>query len=227
MQEFLRMLTITKESQEIERKRRIVWEQEQEAKFTQRHAEMEKQILEMKQEIVSLKAFVGLRAELPANDQRQPAAGTFQRQDNASPMGMQQPTPQMSLSPVSHSSYANVQSTFVQGSSNQPFQQPMPVPVQSHFPDLMIIEPPSPQFIAVESSRLRPSSIPANSRKRPTPDIDSDDESSKSDDDDESPPPRPVRRANGHDSRCLTIQVCSNFFICHFSRVALKTYFIS
>lgn len=204
------MLTVTKESQEIERKRRIAWEQEQEAKFTQRHAEMEKQILEMKQEIVTLKSCMGLHTNMSANDQRQPATATFQRQDNVSPMAVQQPTPQMSLSPVSNPSHANAQPTFVQGSSRQSFQQSMPTNVRSHSPDLMIIEPPSPQFIAVEGSRLHPDAPPA-SRKRPTPDIESDEESSDSDD--ESPPPRPTKRSNGHDTRCLTIQVCS-FILC-------------
>jgi len=113
MQEFLRMLTATKASQEIERKRRIAWEQEQEAKYTQRHAEMEKQMLEMKQEIISLKAFVGLHTDMSANDQRQPATTTFQRQGNGSPMVIHQPTPQTSQSPVSTLS---AQPTFVQGS---------------------------------------------------------------------------------------------------------------
>lgn len=204
MHEFLRMLTATKESQEIERQRRIAWEQEQEAKFTQRQAEMEKQMLEMKQEIVSLKALMGLHPNMSADDQRQPAATTFQRQGDGSPMVVQQPTPQTSQSPVSTSSYATIQPTFVQGSSSQPFQQPIPV----NSPDLMIIEPPSPQFITVEGSHLHPDAPPANPRKRPTPDVETDEGSSDLSDD-ESPPPRPLRRSNGHDTRCLTIQVGS------------------
>jgi len=203
------MLTATKESQEIERKRRLAWEQEQEAKYIQRQAEMERRMLEMKQEIVSLKSSVGLNA----NDRSQLG---YQAPGFGPPM-VQQPTPQTPLSPVSTSSQPHVQAAFLEGSSNQPFQQQFtPIDTHSHSPESMIIEAPSPQFIAVEGSRLHPDA--PNPRKRPTPDVESDgdDETSDSEGDD-SPPHRTLRRTSGHDSRCLTIQVCFHF-VCHISR---------
>jgi hypothetical protein len=197
------MLTATKESQEIERKRRLAWEQEQEAKYTQRQAAMERQMLEMRQEIVSLKASFGLNPNMTAIDRSQ----LGHQAPGCGPLTAQQPTPQTSLSPVSTSSQPHVQAAFVEGSSSRPFQQqPTPIDVHSRSPDSMTIDPPSPQFIAVEGSQLHPHA--PDPRNRPTPDAetDGDDETSDSEGD-ESPPQRSLRRTNGHDSRCLTIQV--------------------
>ena len=195
LHELLRMFNATRESQDIERKRRLAWEQEQEAKFTQRQAEMERQMLEMRQELVSLKTSIGLNSDT----------------GHGAAMVVQQPTPQTSQSPVSTSSLSHVQLAFVEGSSSRPFHPHAPTNAQSHSPDFMAVEPPSPQFIAVEGSRLHPDapSPPANMRKRPTPDppSDEDDESSESD----SHSQRNLRRTSGHDSRCLTVQVCLNF----------------
>ena len=58
VQELLRFLASTREAQEIEHKRRIAWEQEQEAKYKLRQAEMERRMVEMQQEITALKARV-------------------------------------------------------------------------------------------------------------------------------------------------------------------------
>lgn len=184
-----------KEGEEIERKRRQAWEQEQEAKYNMRQAEMEKQILELKQEIVSLKSVIGLNPGMPASDQRQPPVDKL--------TNPQQPTPNISLSPESHSSPSNAQPTFVQGSSTQPYQQPAQTEPRSKSPDAMAVDQPSTQFIAVNPE------IPASkTRKRPTPALDSDEESDSSDSDGSgSLPRRPYKRTNGHDARCLTIQV--------------------
>jgi hypothetical protein len=60
MEELVRVVAGTKQMGEIERRRRSAWEQEQEAKQTRREAEMEGQLVEMRQEIAALKAYVGL-----------------------------------------------------------------------------------------------------------------------------------------------------------------------
>ena len=209
VQELLQMLTATKESQEIERKRRLAWEQEQEAKYTQRHAGMERQILEMRQEIVSLKASMGL------NPNGSPAMTGSHVSGNGAPIVVQQPTPLTSLSPVSTSSQSHIRPAFVEGSSSRPLrQQSIPTDVQTHSPESMIIDSPSPQFVAVEGSRLHSYAPSPNPRKRPTPGAETDeDEGSSESGSDESPPQRSLRRVNGHDSRCLTIQVCFNLFV--------------
>ena len=184
-----------KEGEEIERKRRQAWEQEQEAKYNMRQADMEKQILELKQEIVSLKSVIGLNPGMPANDQRQPPVDKL--------TGPQQPTPSNSLSPESHTPSSNAQPTFVQSSSTQPYQQPTRIDPPSKSPDIMIVDQPSTQFITVNPEI--PTSKP---RKRPTPALGSGEETESSDSDrNESLSRRPFKRANGHDSRCLTIQV--------------------
>lgn len=147
MQELLRVLMATKESQEIERKRRLAWEQEQEAKYTQRQAEMERQMLEMRHEIVSLKASIGGTAKTDLRQQPMSAFG--------SPT-MQQPTPQSSLSPISTFSHIQTQPTFVQGSSNRPFQQPTPSTAQTPSPNLEATNTITTRFITVEGSQLHP-----------------------------------------------------------------------
>lgn len=55
-------LNSARESQEIEQKRRLAWEQEQEAKYTLRQAEMERRMLEMQQELGALKAKIAFGA---------------------------------------------------------------------------------------------------------------------------------------------------------------------
>jgi hypothetical protein len=192
------MLTATKESQEIERKRRLAWEQEQEAKYTQRQAEMERQMLEMRHEILSLRASAGLNPNMTTADRTQ--LGTYRPQGYGPHVVVQQPTPQTSQSPVSTSS---VQPTFVEGPSSRPLQQ-----LQTPTDDLMISEPPSPRFIAVEGSQLHPDAPSPHPRQRLTPDAEMDEDDSSDSDGDGSPPQRNLRRKSGHDSRCLTIQVC-------------------
>lgn len=193
----MRKVMAIKEGEEIERKRRQAWEQEQEAKYNMRRAEMEKQILELKHEIVSLKSVIGLNPGMPANDQRQPPVDKL--------TGPQQPTPNNSLSPESHSPMNNAQSTFVQGSSTHPYQQPTRTDPMSKSPDVMVADQSPTQFVAVN-----PETLTSRTRKRPTPAPGSDSGTEGSDSDadgNESLPRRPFKRANGHDTRCLTIQV--------------------
>lgn len=194
------MLAATKEAQEIERKRRLAWEQEQEAKYTQRQAEMERQMLEMRQEIQSLKGTTGPNVNMsPGNDRAQ--VTTNQAQTHTLPTAIQQPSPQPSQSPVPVSSRSQTRHTFIQGSSSRPIQQ------RPTSPDDVIMQPSSPQFIAMDGLQTHRDSLAANSRKRPTPDIDSneDDDTSSSSSFEGSSPPRATKRRNT--GRCLTIQV--------------------
>ncbi|KAF8631538.1 hypothetical protein AX15_002294 [Amanita polypyramis BW_CC] len=143
VQELIRLISNTKEAQEIERKRRLAWEQEQEAKFAQRQAETERYILEMRQEIQSLRSILCRNGRGPVPPQQSPQ---IPQASSAQP-GSQQPvtpasdllTPHNALSPAfqeqsisqhpstptSPTSFnqlqAVVQPTFVQGLSGEPY----------------------------------------------------------------------------------------------------------
>ena len=59
VQELLRAaIAATRDAQESENKRRAAWEQEFEAKYQQRQAETESQLVQMKRQIAHLKACV-------------------------------------------------------------------------------------------------------------------------------------------------------------------------
>ncbi|KAH9938263.1 uncharacterized protein B0H18DRAFT_966294 [Fomitopsis serialis] len=66
VQELLRVLSSSKEAAELERKRRQAWEEEQEARFIQRQAEMERQMLEMRQELSQLKSHTLVQSPGPS-----------------------------------------------------------------------------------------------------------------------------------------------------------------
>ncbi|KAG5653037.1 hypothetical protein H0H81_002659 [Sphagnurus paluster] len=214
VQELLRIVVSTRESQEIERRRRFAWEQEQEAKYAQRQAEMERMMLEMRQEITSL------RSTLNTNTKSAPVSGLLTPQYNMSPPLATQrpPQPASPISPVSQpSSYPYP--AFVQGSSSQPIHshQVYEAPYQmSPQPETTIIETPapsatpspSPRLTIVQPSQLHhaPTASPVpNRRKRQTSDLSSDGEGNSSDSS-ASNNSRPLKRVNHHDKRCLTIQ---------------------
>lgn len=228
VQELLRVVSATREAQEIERKRRLAWEQEQEAKYTQRQAEMERQMFEMRQEISSLRSVGSVNPSMPS--------GLFIPQFNGSPgiplQGHLQPA--SPISPVSQPS-SHSQHAFVHGPSNSSFSNQQPYysepsndiqPQQQ--PEITVVEPPqhsvtpspSPQPAFVEPSLLQPetSAPPVNARKRQTSEL-SDDERGESSDSESSAsrPERPLKRASHHDKRCLTIHVrihlCCVFFV--------------
>ena len=143
VQEFIRLIATTREAQEIERKRRLAWEQEQEAKQAQRQAETERSILEMRQEIQSLRAMVNRNSRMaimpqlspqplpPASAQstpQQPTAsitGLFTPHYTLSPAVQEQSIPQHPSGPTSPTPIGQpqtiMQSTFVQGSSSKPY----------------------------------------------------------------------------------------------------------
>lgn len=196
----MRIITTT---QEIEHKRRLAWEQEQEAKYTQKQAEIERQMLEIRQEIVSLMSSTDLRnPNVDGNN----LAPTGYPSRNGVGMVVQQPTPHTLLSPMPTSSELIAQPAFVEGSSNRPFlQQSILTEMVFHSPESIVIEPLSPQF--AEESPLH-SDTPSTTRKRPGMDVESGEDDDTSDSEGDESPQR--WRTSGHDSRCLTIQVHFN-----------------
>ncbi|KAF5388452.1 hypothetical protein D9615_000536 [Tricholomella constricta] len=212
VQELLRIVVATRESQEIERRRRVAWEQEQEAKFTQRQAEMERMMLEMRQEITTLQSTVSANSKSPSS------SGLLTPQHNMSPpIAIQRPPqPASPISPISQPSSYTYPS-FVQGSSSQAFPghtsysghfqiSPQPEPIVVETPAPSVTPSPSPQLTFVQPSQLHhdlPTS-PGNRRKRQTSDLSSDDDGDSSDSS-ASNSGRPLKRISHHDKRCLTI----------------------
>ncbi|KAG5648929.1 hypothetical protein DXG03_000278 [Asterophora parasitica] len=203
VQELLRIVVSTRESHDIERRRRMAWEQEQEAKFAQREAEMERLMHEMRQEITILRsnAIANVNAIPP------PSSGLLTPQHNMSPPIAipRPPQPVSPISPISQpSSYTYP--AFVQGSSSQPY--PDPASYGEHYqispqPELFIEIPvpsvtpsPSPQLTFVQPSQLHHelSASPPNIRKRHTSELSSDDEDGGGSDSSASNNGRPFKR---------------------------------
>lgn len=178
---------------------------------------MERQMLELRQEITSLRSLVNANANAPLP--------TPNSQYNMSPAMSVQQRPPQPASPVSpgfqSSPYA--QPMFVEDSSNnsldhqgqqsQHFQpQPRPEITISETSVPTVTPAPSPLHTFVEPSQLRPegSTSPAavNHKKRQTSDLSSDEEDQYNNSDSSaSNKGRPLKRANHHDKRCLTINV--------------------
>lgn len=66
MQNILRAVNAATEAADAERKRRVAWEKEQEAKYWQREAELQSQVAEMKSELLLLKATMSLQQRSPS-----------------------------------------------------------------------------------------------------------------------------------------------------------------
>lgn len=201
-------LNSARESQDIEQKRRLAWEQEQEAKYTLRQAEMERRMLEMQQELGALKAKIAFGT--PKAPAVSPSVQTPSVTD-------QQITP-MTSPALSHSS-----TTIGHRASPDPGQA-APPSVLRHTSTSSDVEPPvgspsvgdtaspahvSPllsrpaRFINVDPSSSRQGSS-SNPRKRPILNTTSDEDDS--DGSEYSLVERPIKRKNHHDTRCLTIQ---------------------
>jgi hypothetical protein len=159
-------------------------------------------MLELRQEITSLRSLVNANANAPLP--------TPYIQYSMSPaISVQRPVqPATPISPgFQPSPYP--QPMFVQGSSNNPIQP------QSH-PGITVTEPaipavtpaPSP-LTSLESQPERSASpAPVNRKKRQTSDLSSEDEyNSDSSGSNKGPP---LKRANHHDRRCLTVNVGSS-----------------
>ncbi|KAF8640016.1 hypothetical protein AX17_001260 [Amanita inopinata Kibby_2008] len=170
VQELIRLVSTTRDAHEIERKRRLAWEQEQEAKFAQRQAETERCMLEMRQEIQTLRAMLGSngkplissqqalqvsKSPLEQQPTRQPVTGLFMPHSSMSPAMQGQSIPLQT--PTSQCSTLS-QSTFVQGSSNNPtypqtFNQQMPQ--QLHSPQThMLSQQAQQQHVYQNNTRL-------------------------------------------------------------------------
>ena len=200
-------LNSARESQEIEQRRRLAWEQEQEAKYAMRQAEMDRRMLEIQQELAAFKAklaFGSNKAAITAPSVQTPPMAV-QGPDQ------QQPTPSTSPA-LSHSSSivtsnASPGSVPRQALACSDAELPAASPFSDGTPRSAYASPPllsqPARFISVDpssSGRSNSSSL----RKRPTLDTTSDDGSDTSQ---FSTVERPVKRKNHHDTRCLTIQV--------------------
>jgi hypothetical protein len=202
VQELLRFLASTREAQEIENKRRIAWEQEQEAKHKFRQAEMERRMLEMQQEIAALKARVAFSS--PTSSSSAGASVNVLSQHSqfeyaslvSSP---QQPTP--STSPTL--SHPSTPATHYSPRAGQPVAGPSTNAVLDSAEALSYLAspllPPTRFVNANPLSSLR--NVTGNSAAG------SDSEEERNPEDDSPPPSYRARRKNHHDTRCLTIQV--------------------
>ncbi|KAG6831403.1 hypothetical protein H0H92_011005 [Tricholoma furcatifolium] len=214
VQELLRIVASTRESQEIERQRRLEWEREQEVKYAQRQTEMEKKISELTQEVISLRA--------TQNQPTPPNSGLLTPQFLMSPALAIQPSPQP-VSPISPVSQPSPYSypPFVQGSSNQPFldpqsydqqfqQSPHPEPIGGllEMPLHSLTPSPSPHLSAIQPNQAHHTvSAPvsrSHGKKRQSSELSSDDDESNSSDS-SSTSNRRIKRSSHHDTRCLTI----------------------
>ncbi|KAJ7682642.1 hypothetical protein DFH06DRAFT_1314835 [Mycena polygramma] len=189
VQELVALVASTKHAQDIERTRRLAWEQEQEAKYAKRQAEMEHQMLEMRTELAQLRSLV--------NANRSPLFTPY----IGSPAiaNLRHPRPASPISPVSQPSSHCQQ--FVQGSSRlqQLPHQADPVDHALQYPTATIT--PSTSRHGSEA----PSSVPRRSRKRRRSVSSTEDEGSSVSDSSSSCSRSAPRRTDHHDKRILTI----------------------
>ena len=208
------MVSSTREAQEIERKRRSAWEQEQEAKYAQRQAQTERELFDMRQEMELLRSNI---KEL-RNSQRSGVLTSHCTSPVLSEHRSHQPVSPVSpvLQTATHPSQV-----FVQGSSSDPlsvqpsyyhahqFETTQDRHPQEFVPPSQSITPtPSPQLTLVEASRQFPDNHTSRrkSRKRQNSELSGSTDSSSSESSGRSQS-RPQRRINHHDKRCLTINV--------------------
>ncbi|KAF5359017.1 hypothetical protein D9758_004736 [Tetrapyrgos nigripes] len=221
VQELLRIVSQTSLEQEAERKRRIAWEQEQEQRYQQRQAEMEKQVSELKQEVTLLRSALSIHNASSGSPTMFPMT-------HSTP-SLQLPTPTYSSSPISPvSQHSDItQPVFVQGSSTQSLPNPnneqslqqantlLWKPIQQHDPSPIMhsITPststspaPSPRSVYNRSSTKK-------RRKTVSSSSDSDSDHSRSSSSSSEPPV--ARRRNNHDKRCYTIHKAMRTQILH------------
>ena len=154
------MIATAGEAAAAERKRRIAWEREQEAKTIQRQKEMERQILDMREEINMLKAYITSHPHIPTPGVIQDSSvlNTIPTTAHIEPVSPAlEPSPQTPLSPISPvpTHLAAPQTLFVEGSSSHPLgtqHQHLHSPVYDGYsPALHVMSPPAsisstPQF---------------------------------------------------------------------------------
>jgi len=205
---------------EDEQRRRLAWEQEQEAKYVEKQAEMEKKMLEMSNELTSLRATFNSFRDSSITDTRIVASPVLQPQSNASihPGSSMSPLPQpsftqpmsrqgspslASIQPHQRSASPLVSSPF----APSPAVQDMPESISQ--PIVQYITPdPSPHLSFVETSRTSPTSSgrPAKRKHKRVSSISSSDGNSSSSSSSSVSDYR-RKRTNHHDTRCYTIHV--------------------
>ncbi|PFH51403.1 hypothetical protein AMATHDRAFT_74957 [Amanita thiersii Skay4041] len=109
--ELVRLISETRDAHEIERKRRLAWEREQEAKLAQKQAETERLMLETQQEIQTLRAMLSRKGFVPdpAQQAQQAPIQPSSRQSVIPATGLF--TPHYSMSPAMHEQSVPIQPT--------------------------------------------------------------------------------------------------------------------
>lgn len=166
------IMTAFKTNSEREWQRRAAWEREQEAKFAQRQADLEKQLEEMKQEMSMMKAFIANMSQmrLPA-----PPNGTLEQTETAGhPTQMSLPpgdTHTMLRSPLTPASQAVYLSpplpSFVEGSSSRPMTMPFSPSSSSSNLSPQFLPTPGTPATSHATAALQPS--PSHAHPRPQP----------------------------------------------------------
>ncbi|KAF8913783.1 hypothetical protein CPB84DRAFT_1720486 [Gymnopilus junonius] len=233
--ELYRRVAATQSAQEAEQKRRLEWEQEQEAKYTQRQAEMEKTMLEMTTEIKALRATVDnlttkqtpVMTGLPTPPQYM-VSPVLSQQIASSVISSHS----ISLAPQAS---LNTQPMFIQGSSNNPLPnaysnpsnysmdtntvpglspQSPPQPQIENSPHLsveavgMAMTPdPSSHFTSPEPSRRNAASPRRTEKRKKTrrKSYHSEDEDSSASSSSARSSPPRKKRTSHHDTKCYTI----------------------
>ncbi len=208
IQQLYRVVASARDAAAAERMRRIAWEREQEAKNTQMQTEMERQLLDMRQEISMLKAYISIAPNMLPAPEEGPSQHVVDSIYSTARIDSVSPVPEMSMPPTSPTSptphHSAEQIMFIEGSSSRPLTSP-----RSHAISPMAY-PPTPQSHSISPSPVPPTPAPETStRKRPRMVLEdeSDYDSDTEDESDTPPTDRPLRRRNGHDARCLTIHV--------------------
>ncbi|EKM59156.1 uncharacterized protein PHACADRAFT_157429 [Phanerochaete carnosa HHB-10118-sp] len=139
MQEII--LKVLAPSQERELHRRLAWEQEQEARTAQRQADLEKQLMEMRQEMSMMRAYIASMSQQQPPPQwhvavDQPAVplleSTARVEEMPPPSGDPHSMLQSPLTPASQTVYISPPlPAFVQGSSSRPMAMPFSPPSTS------------------------------------------------------------------------------------------------
>jgi hypothetical protein len=197
------MITATRQAQLGESQRRLVWEQEQEARYAQRQADMEHRMLEMLEEIKTL------RSTINALNNSAPVVSL----SNASSPTAHLPTTPASIQPASPIwpalqppfSHSQLQRMLIRDSPNN--SDPTEPP-SNHVPSTCDPLTPGTSPQVESSEQATPASSKPRKRKKkrkPSPSSDDDDGSTSSSS--SSAICRPQKRKNNHDTQCYTIHV--------------------
>lgn len=236
--ELVRIVAATQNAQEAENKRRLLWEQEQEAKTSQKQADMEKKMLEFQSEIVSLRSKLETLSRSPSIAPTNLPILQFPPSTAFIP---QVDTNRAAISPISPVSQPSPfqQPMFVQGSSSDelntsisyahadPASSTSPPHISQPHPQgsrgvsesgLQSITPdPSPHLAFSQPSVPSPPSSkdnrPSKRNRRRRSLSQSSDGSDSSSSSSSAIQDRPRKRISHHDTRCYTINVSETIII--------------